>query len=80
MPFVAREHDARLEARVLVIGPRFDQPKLLQVADHRRHAVIAQAAGVEAGRDELRSEGMHLHQRRQMGGVAEIERVFAARQ
>ena len=39
----ARELHAGLEARVLGIGARLDQPELLQVADQRRHAVIAQA-------------------------------------
>ena len=46
----------------------------------RRHAVIAQAAGVEARRHEGRAERVHLRQRRQMAGVAEIVGVLAARQ
>src|SRR5277367_3884701 len=77
---MAGEHHAGLEARVLVIGPRLDQPELLQVADQGRHAVIAQAPGVEAGRYELGAERMHLDQRGQMSSVAEIEGVSAARQ
>ena len=79
MPSVRANMHARLEAGVLMIGARLDQAELLQVADQRRHAVIAQAPGMEAGRDEFRSERMHLDERRQMSGVAEIEGVFAAR-
>ena len=36
----------------------------------RRVAVIAQAAGVDARRHEVVAEGVHLHQRREAGGVA----------
>ena len=48
----AREQHAGLEAGDLVVGDGLDQAELLEVADHRRHAVVAQAAGVEAGRHE----------------------------
>src|SRR3984957_13806532 len=78
--FRAGELNARLEARVLVVSPRLDQPELLAVADQRRHAVIAQAAGMEAGRDKLRSQRMHLDEGSEMSGVAEVERIFAMRQ
>ena len=64
----------------LRVGARFDQPELLQEADQRRHPVIAQPAGMEARRHEGRTERVHLDQRRQMPGVAEIIGVFAARQ
>ena len=63
-----------------MVGARLDQAELLGVRHQRRHAVIAQAAGVEAGRNEGRAERVHLDQRRQMRGVAEIVGVFAARQ
>ena len=67
-----REVDAGLEALELVVGDRLDQALVEQVAHHRRHAVVAQAAGVEAGRDELRAQRVHLDQRRQVAGVAEV--------
>src|SRR5205807_6826928 len=73
-----RELDARLEARLLVIGARLDQPELVGVRHQRRHAVVAQAAGVEAGRDEGRAERVHLDQRREVRGVAEVVGVLAA--
>ena len=76
----ARELHAGLEAGVLMIGARFDQAELLAMADQRRHAVIAQAAGMEARRNEGRAERMHLDERRQMPGVAEIIGVAAAGQ
>ena len=40
--------------------------------DERRHAVVAQAAGVESGRHERRAEGVHLGERRHVAGVAEV--------
>ena len=49
----AGEGDARIEARRLVHGARLDQAELLEMAHQRRHAVIAQAAGVKTGRHEL---------------------------
>src|SRR3984957_3734065 len=68
----ACELNARLEAGVLMVGSRFDEPQFLAVADQRRHSVIAQASGMEARRNELRSQRMHLDERRQMSGVAEV--------
>ena len=50
------------------------------MADHRRHAVIAEAAGVEAGRNEARAKRVHLDERRQVSCVAEIVGVGAARE
>ena len=54
MPSVAGELHAGLEARVLGVGPGLDQAQLVQVADHRRHAVVAQPAGVDRCRHESR--------------------------
>src|SRR5271166_3020627 len=59
-PFASGEQDARFETRRLMIGARLDEAKLLQVADQRRHAMIAQSPGVKARRDELRPKRMHL--------------------
>src|ERR1019366_6814290 len=58
-----RELAAGFEAGLLVVGPRLEQSELLGMLLQRRHALIAQAAGVEAGRDEGRTERMHLDQR-----------------
>ena len=57
-----------------------DQAQLLQVRDQRRHAVVAQSAGVEAGRHEGRAERVHLGERRHVPGVAEVVGVPPARQ
>ena len=80
MPSRARELHARLEAGDLVIGAGLDQAEVVDVRHQRPHAVIAQAAGMEAGRNEGRAERVHLDQRRQMRGVAEIIGIFSARQ
>jgi hypothetical protein len=64
----------------LVVGHGLDQAQLLQVRHQRRHAVVAQAAGVEARRREGRAQRVHLGQRRQVAGVAEVVGVLAARQ
>ena len=61
-----------------MIGARLDQSELVDVRHHRRHAVITQPAGVEPGRNERRSQRVHLDQRRQVRGVAEIIGVLAA--
>ena len=47
------EQLGRLEAFVLMICRRFDQSELGAEADHGRHAVIAQSAGVNSRRHEL---------------------------
>ena len=40
------------------------KPWLVQVADHRRHAVVAQAPGMDRRRPEVVAERVHLQQRR----------------
>ena len=50
---------------------------MVAVADQRRHAVVAQAAGVDGCRHEVGTEGVHLQQRREVRGVAEVVLVFA---
>ena len=76
-PLGARELHAGVEAGGLVIGLGLDQAELLHMADHRRHAVIAQPAGVEAGRRESGAQRVHLGERREVRGVAEIVGVAA---
>ena len=63
----------------LLIGARLDQPKLVDVRDQRRHAVIAQAARMGRRGNECRAERVHLDQRGQVRRVAEVVGVFAAR-
>ena len=53
------------------------KPELVQVADHRRHAVVAQPAGVDRGRPEVVAKGVHLDHRRHAGRVAEVVAVLA---
>jgi hypothetical protein len=72
MPSARANSHSRLETTDLVVGARLDQAQLLDVADQRRHAVIAQATGVEAGRGEGRTQGVHLGEWGQMRGVAEV--------
>ena len=43
----------------------------------RRHAVVAQPAGVDRLGDEAVAERVHLQQRRHAGGVAEVVAVLA---
>ncbi len=50
------------------------------MAHHRRHPVVTQAARVERWRNERRAEGVHLHERGEVPGVAEVERVRALRE
>ena len=53
---------------------------LLEQADQRRHAVVAQATGVDRLGDEVRPERVHLDDRRHLAGVAEVVGVDAAGQ
>src|SRR5438552_3952260 len=72
----ARELDRRLERRDLGDGPRLDDPLVVELADERRHAVVAEAAGVHGGGHEGVAERVHLHQRREPDGVAEVVDVL----
>ena len=78
--FAAREQHAGLEALVLRVGHGFHQAQLLGVRHHGRHAVVAQATGVEARRREGAAQGVHLGQRRHVAGVAVVVGVLAARE
>ena len=48
------------------------RPELVDVRHQRRHAVVAQPAGVDRVGDEVVAEGVHLEQRGHAGGVAEV--------
>ena len=62
-PFRAREGQRRLEGGVLVDGHRLDHLVVVQRAHQGRHAVVAEAAGVDRRRDEGVAERVHLDQR-----------------
>ena len=53
-----------------VVG--FGQSQIDDMRNQRRHAVIAQPAGMDSGRNERAAQGVHLHQRGQVAGIAEV--------
>jgi hypothetical protein len=75
--FRARELQGGVERGELRHRLGLDHALVEQLADQRRHAVVAQAAGVQRGRDERVAERVHLHQRGQPHGVAEVIDVVA---
>ena len=79
-PLGTGELDARREARALVDALRLDEVVLLEQAHQGRHPVVAETAGVDGLRDEVRTEGVHLHDRGHLAGVAEVVGVDAAGQ
>ena len=68
----AGELDAGGKGVELLDGAGFDQAEVHDVRDQRGHAVVAQAAGVDAGRHEGAAQGVHLDQRGEVAGVAEV--------
>ena len=74
------EQHTGLETSDLVVSGGLEQAELVQVADHRRHAVVAQTASVESRWREGAAQRVHLGQRRHVAGVAEVIGVLAARQ
>ena len=68
------------EALRLRDGHGVHEAKLINVRDERRHAVVAQATGVNGVGDEVMAQRVHLHQRGHARGVAEVVGVHAARQ
>ena len=64
------------EALGLRDGHRLDEARLVEVRHQRRHAVVAQPAGVDRLGDEAVAERVHLQQRRHPGGVAEVVAVL----
>ena len=81
-----RASSARVNSRAGVEGPGLrDRPCLddalvLEQAHLRRHAVVAQAAGVDGIGHEVVAERVHLDDRRHLAGVAEVVGVDAAGQ
>src|SRR5450759_2347838 len=76
----AGEHHARLERLELADRDGVDHVLVVQVRDQRRHAVVAQAAGVDRVRYEVGAQRVHLQQRRQAARVAEVVAVLALRE
>ena len=70
--FGAGKLNAGSECIELLHGGGFGQAEIDDMRDQRRHAVIAQAAGVNSRRNKGAAQGVHLDQRRQMAGVAEV--------
>src|SRR2546422_977834 len=62
----------------LRVGNAFDVAMIDECRYQRRHAVIAQTTGVDAVRNEIVAERVHLYQRRHLSGVAKVVGVFAA--
>ena len=73
----AGELDAGGKGFELLHAGRLDQSEFQHVRNQRRHAVIAQSAGMDSGRDEGGAERVHLDQRGEVAGVAEIVREGA---
>ena len=59
---------------------RLDESLIEKLTDDARHAVIAQTARVEWRRHEVMPQCVHLHQRRNPNGIAEVISILAARQ
>ena len=57
-------------------GDGIGQAQLVNMRYQRGHAVITQAACVYGLRDKIMTKGMHLHHRRQAGGIAIIIAVL----
>ena len=73
----AGEPHRRLEGLVLAVRLSIDEPRPYEPAQHRRIAVITQAARMDRRGHEVVSEREHRHQRREPGGVAEVVAVDA---
>ena len=78
--FMTREQHTSRKTLSLVICNGFQQTKLFQMRNQRRHAVITQTAGVEARWCERRTQGVHLGQRRHVTRIAEVVGITATRQ
>ena len=75
--FAARELDRGLEGRDLRHRDGLDDLHVVQLADERRHAVIAQPARVNPRRHKAVAQRVHLHQRSHHRRVAEVVGVAA---
>jgi hypothetical protein len=72
----ARELDGRLEGRRLRHGAGLDHALVVELADERGHAVIAEPARVHGRGDEGVAERVHLDERREPDRIAEIVDVL----
>ena len=72
MTFRTTELERRLKGRELRQGQRFDDVVVIEIAHQRRHAVIAQAAGMHRCGDKIAAQGVHLNQGRETNRVAKI--------
>ena len=71
------EIDRCLEDLSLLIGSGLDKPIIIKLRDDAAHAVITETACVVGRRNEAAAQGVHLRQRADLTGVAEIICVFA---
>ena len=78
--FNARELLGRLEHLCLLDGAGLHVAVVVQLRDDGAHAVVAQAAGVVRRGDEAAAERVHLGQRADLTGVAEVVGEPAARE
>ena len=76
----ARELLGRLEHLCLLDGAGLHVAVVIQLRDDGAHAVVAQAAGVVRRGDEAAAERVHLGQRADLAGVAEVVGEPAARE
>ena len=76
----ARELLGRLEHLRLLDGAGLHVAIVIQLRDDGAHAVVAQAAGVVRRGDEAAAERVHLGQRADFAGVAEVVGEPAARE
>src|ERR1019366_1369694 len=54
--FAFRESDRRFEALQLRVADRLDDARMMEQADKRRHAVIAQASSMDSRGNEIMAE------------------------
>ena len=84
-PVEVRLHDPdgqtvfELKGEVVPEGLGLDEAVFHEVTEQRRGAMIAEAARVDSGRDEIVAERVHFDQRRELAGVAEVVGKFTAR-
>src|SRR5204862_7809985 len=75
-----RELHGGVEGGDLWHGDRLDDLLVVELAEQGRHAVVAETARVERGRNEGVAERVHLDQRREADRVAEVVDVLALRE
>src|SRR2546428_557491 len=68
---------ARRDRAPLVRRPRLDESVVEQDAQRRGGPMVPQPAGVDPRRHEGVAQGVHLHERRHLAGVAEVVLVLA---